>query len=192
MRCDIRRTWSFLHGYFFKKRVSELKILWNLHCHVKGYTTSLWGFCHLDLNLNYWHSWQTLWVVDHTKHAYVQNIFGCQLQTTPGRESNQWYSGADPRGGQHCLGHGQISGRAKQLCLLVLLLVFGCGPTSGDMVRFVGWICPWYWHTCISIPDKIRLRAVSFCSTELVERSRKHKNRAAKQKLAVYYWGIQL
>ena len=42
-------------------------------------------------------------------------------------------------GGQRCLGHGQIFGQAKQLfCLLVLLLVFGCDPTSGDMVRFVG------------------------------------------------------
>ena len=61
-------------------------------------------------------------------------------------------TGADPGGGQHCLGHGQIFGRAKQLfCLLVLLLVFGCGPTSGDTLRFVGcdtarfvgWIRPW-------------------------------------------------
>ena len=42
--------------------------------------------------------------------------------------------GADPGGGQHCLGHG--------FCLLVLLLVFGFGPTSGDTVRFVGWIHP--------------------------------------------------
>ena len=48
------------------------------------------------------------------------------------------------RGGQHCLGHGQIFRRMKQLfCLLVLLLVFGCGPTSSDTVRFVGWIRPW-------------------------------------------------
>ena len=42
-------------------------------------------------------------------------------------------AGADPGDGQHCLGHGQIFGRAKQLfCLLVLLLIFGsrCGPTS--------------------------------------------------------------
>ena len=46
-------------------------------------------------------------------------------------------SGADPGGGQLCLGHGQIFGK------LVLLLVFGCGPTSGDTVRFVGWIRPW-------------------------------------------------
>ena len=31
-------------------------------------------------------------------------------------------AGADPGGGKHCLGHGQIFGRAKQLfCLLVLL-----------------------------------------------------------------------
>ena len=41
------------------------------------------------------------------------------------------------RGGQHCLRHGQIFGRAKQLfCLLVLLLLFGSDPTSGDTVRF--------------------------------------------------------
>ena len=49
--------------------------------------------------------------------------------------------GADPGGDQHCLGHGQIFGRAKQLfCLLVLvlILVFGCGPTSSDTVGFVG------------------------------------------------------
>ena len=38
----------------------------------------------------------------------------------------------------------------------------------------------------ISHPDKIRVRAVSFCSSEPVERSRKHKNRVAKQKLAIY------
>ena len=35
---------------------------------------------------------------------------------------------------------------------------------------------------CLSIPDKIKLWAVSV-SSETVERSRKHKNQAAKKKL---------
>ena len=40
----------------FLKGVSEFKIISNLHCHVKGYTTSFWGFYHLHLNLNHWHN----------------------------------------------------------------------------------------------------------------------------------------
>ena len=35
--------------------------------------------------------------------------------------------------GQHC-----SVGTRSDFCLLVLLLVFGCGPTSGDTVRFIG------------------------------------------------------
>ena len=65
----------------------------------------------------------------------LQILHAFSILNNPGADP-----GADPGGGQHCLGHGQIFGRAKQLfCLLVLLLVFGCGPTSGDTV---GWIRP--------------------------------------------------
>ena len=116
MRCDTKRAWPLFHSYFLKS--------FSLHCHVKGYTTSL---C-FDLNLNHW---QTFWVVDHTKSCIRANHF--RLST----------------------------------------------PNDAK---------PWKWSVilaCISIPDKIRLRAVSFCYSETVERSRKQnkKIKTAKQKL---------
>ena len=61
------------------------------------------------------------------------------------------------RGGSR--GWPALLGTRSDFCLLVLLLVFGCGPTSVDTVRFVGcdrvrfvgcdrvrfvgWIRPW-------------------------------------------------
>ena len=56
-------------------------------------------------------------------------------------------------------------------------------PTADYLQVFVLVCCS---LQIISHPDKIRVRAVSFCSSVPVERSRKHKNRVAKQKLAIY------
>ena len=44
------------------------------------------------------------------------------------------------RGGSR--GWPVLLGTRSDFCLLELLLVFWCGPTSGDTVKFVGWIRP--------------------------------------------------
>ena len=70
------------------------------------------------------------------RNSSVLLLLDSKASQSASRPFNLLTSGADPGAGQHCVGHGQIFGK------LVLLLVFGCGPTSGDTVRFVGWICP--------------------------------------------------
>ena len=61
---------------------SLLIIISNLHCHVKGYTTSLCFY----LNLNHW---QTLWVVDHTKSCIQAKHF--RLKMKGNRSKNELF-----------------------------------------------------------------------------------------------------